>query len=89
MIVAIATALILLIFWVARELQLSEYRDLSLVLLVMKQSYAGCVLAGFMAGIAFGVPLGIVHVLSLRESRLHSEQELDMIEDTGDDSPGT
>lgn len=74
--VAGATSSVLLVFWIGRELLLEQSLSFSIVWRVLKDSLVGCATVGFLAGIVFGVPLGIVSVLSVRASLLDIEQDL-------------
>lgn len=84
MLIASVTASGLLVFCIARELIITQSLDFSVVLRVAEQSFFGCAVAGVLAGIVFGVPLGIVHVLSVRASLLDLEQELETVTDVRD-----
>ena len=67
----------LLVFWIGREWMGNGNLTWSAVARVIEQSFVGCIAAGAVMGLGLGVPLGVVHVLSLRAARTDLEQELD------------
>jgi len=63
-------------YWILQEFSRVGGVSWSDVERVIRDSYLGCAVLGLVFGYGFGIPLGIVQILSVRARDLDLEQEL-------------